>query len=245
MPRVGPARSRVCERCGEVGHPETTCHTLWRLYTYYEDDEYDAARARLQRHLRRRAERQHEREAKRAKSQRSWAVALVQPNDDTGPSDDSDDDVSSSPPPRDWDPAVRFCYNCAAKGHHWGDDCFLRRTNPTRPTGDPSPFSEAGSRGGPFARASRGLSIRGASAERKRPSLLDDMTRDSDRDWLARRSKLQQRRPPADLDGDDARRPPKRARPAPPWMSKKGRTTPSHRPRSDRPFRPQYRGGYS
>ena len=32
-PRTG-SRRRVCERCGSTSHPETTCHTLWRQYTY-------------------------------------------------------------------------------------------------------------------------------------------------------------------------------------------------------------------
>lgn len=51
-------------------------------------------------------------------------------------------------PPNEWDPATRWCCNCAAKGNHWGDDC----TEPRRmPQGDWSSWSEVGSRTGPFA----------------------------------------------------------------------------------------------
>ena len=43
-----------------------------------------------------------------------------------------------------------WCYNCAAAGSHWGDDCPLPRCNPTRSSGDPSTFSDFLSRSGPF-----------------------------------------------------------------------------------------------
>lgn len=52
------------------------------------------------------------------------------------------------PPRDDWDPAQRWCYNCTARGSHWGDDCPLPRRGRT---GEPSVFSEFVSLSGPFA----------------------------------------------------------------------------------------------
>jgi hypothetical protein len=57
-----------------------------------------------------------------------------------------------SDPPRDWDPGVRWCYNCAAQGNHWGDDCPLPRCNPTYIKGDPSAYSEFMASMGPHSR---------------------------------------------------------------------------------------------
>lgn len=208
QPRTGGRRG-VCERCGSTSHPETSCPTLWRIYTYNTPEEHAARRAKRARHLERRAERKAARTQRRDKHRAGWAAALVQPSDSSGPSDSSDDEAPSSPPPSDWDPALAWCYNCGASGHHWGDDCFLRRTNPTRPTGEPSPFSEALAASGPFAHPRERTSFqRGGGAAQPppplrrrrseggflpRPSLLEDMERDEDdTDWFARRQALRQ-----------------------------------------------------
>ena len=211
QPRTA-GRSRICDRCGSMSHPETSCPTLWRIYAYNTPEEYEHRRAKRARHLERRAERKAERTQRREKNRAGWAAALVEPSDESGPSDESDSDASDDDaPPREWDPSLKWCYNCAASGHHWGDDCFLRRTNPTRPTGDPSPFSEALASSGPFSKPRKDLPVRGTPvavppARRRRsdgaflprPSLLEDMERDDDSDWFARRQAL--RRPPVDYD---------------------------------------------
>lgn len=208
QPHTGGRRG-ICERCGSTAHPETSCPTLWRIYTYNTPQEYAARRAKRARHLERRAERKSERMQRHEKQRTGWAAALVQPSDESGPSESSDSDVPADAPPKDWDPAFPWCYNCAASGHHWGDDCFLRRTNPTRPTGEASPFSEAMCATGPYAKPRSGLRLRGATqappqpTRRRRsdgflarPSLLD-MERDDDSDWFSRRQTLRQ---PIDYD---------------------------------------------
>lgn len=215
LPRTGGRRS-MCERCGSTSHPETSCPTLWRIYTYNTPEEYAERRAKRARHLERRAERKAERTQRREKHRAGWAAALVQPSDSSGPSDSSDDEEAvHDAPPKDWDPALAWCYNCAASGHHWGDDCFLRRANPTRPTGEPSPFSEAIASSGPFAQPRahahirRGGEARAASPRAPlrrrrsegplppRPSLLDMERDEDDHDWFARRQALRQ---PLDYD---------------------------------------------
>lgn len=249
MPRTSMPRSRLCERCGRPGHPDTTCPTLWRIYTYRSDAEYERERARLRRHELRRTTRLAAHEAQRQKRQRSWAVSLVEPTDEAGPSESSSSDGGDDPqPPPGWDPAQLCCYNCARMGQHWGDDCPQRRTNPTRPTGEPSAFSVELADAGPFHRAAPGLGLRlrGASA---RPSLLETMLGESDadaRDWFARHQKLRQ---PAPWDAE--------APTAPRRLSaSRGRGTlrrPRARDEGSRPrrarrlprFRPQYHGGYA
>ncbi|WFC97532.1 hypothetical protein MYAM1_000246 [Malassezia yamatoensis] len=162
-------RRSMCERCGSTTHPEVSCPTLWRIYTYNTPAEYAERRAKRARHLEARAHRKTERTQRREKSRSGWAAALVQPSDSSGPSESSDSDSSPAsssrrPPPEDWDPALQWCYNCAMSGHHWGDDCFLRRSNPTRPTGEPSPFSEIVASSGPFAKPSHATSVPGDRA---------------------------------------------------------------------------------
>lgn len=241
-PRTG-SRRRVCERCGSTSHPETTCHTLWRQYTYYAPDEYDKVRAKKHRHEQRRTADVHRREKKQKRAQRGWAVSLVLPDDDAGPSDDTDDDVPHRLAPRDWDPLRRVCYNCAAVGHHWGDDCFLRRTNPTRPTGDPSPFSELMAHTGPFSvqrhdtmRSRRPsappMPKRTRHSLPGRPSLLDDMQDMDEQYWLTRHKKLRgQDKALSDLEDDTPMR-----------LKRPHRAGPRSRgPR----FHPRYRGGYT
>ena len=187
-------RSRTCERCGSSSHPETTCHTWWRLYAYHTPEEHSYVRAKKYRHELRRQECEHAREKKQQKPKPGWAASLVMMpedvDDDVGPSDDSSDSSCNSSgdadtngagrkrttssrntvplPPSDWDPALKVCYNCASVGHHWGDDCFLRRTNPTRPTGDPSPFSEVIANAGPYSQA---YSVRDGSVRSHAPDL--------------------------------------------------------------------------
>lgn len=250
-------RSRLCERCGRPGHPDTTCPTLWRIYTYRSDDAYERERTRLRRHELRRTAKLTAHQARRQKRQRSWAVSLVEPTDEAGPSESSDDDSDyadeSLRPPPGWDPVQLCCYNCARMEQHWGDDCPQRRTNPTRPTGDPSAFSAELANAGPFHRAAPGLRLRGTSA---RPSLLDGMQAESEadaRDWFARHQKLRQ---PTLSDPAWEAKPKRVARP--PLLSGPRAPHPLRRPRAQsqvasRPrkarrlpqFRPQYHGGYT
>ena len=244
-PRTG-SRRRVCERCGSNSHPETTCHTLWRQYTYYAPDEYDKVRAKKYRHEQRRMSDAQKREKRQNKARQGWAANLVLPDQDAGPSDDTEDEQPHRSAPRDWDPARRVCYNCAAVGHHWGDDCFLRRTNPTRPTGDPSPFSELMAHTGPFRmqhhdtmRSRRPSAPPPPTRTRHslpgRPSLLDDMQDMDEQYWLTRHKKLRgQDAALSDLEDDS---------PTQPKPSKRPRRT-GPRGRGSR-FQPRYRGGYT
>ena len=244
-PRTG-SRRRVCERCGSTSHPETTCHTLWRQYTYYAPDEYDKVRAKKYRHEQRRMSDAQKREKRQNKARQGWAVNLVLPDHDAGPSDDTEDEQPHPSAPRDWDPARRVCYNCAAVGHHWGDDCFLRRTNPTRPTGDPSPFSELMAHTGPFRmqhhdtmRSRRPSAPPPPTRTRHslpgRPSLLDDMQDMDEQYWLTRHKKLRgQDAALSDLEDDTPPQPKPSKRPH--------RAGP--RGRGSR-FQPRYRGGYT
>ena len=244
-PRTG-SRRRVCERCGSNSHPETTCHTLWRQYTYYAPDEYDKVRAKKYRHEQRRMSDAQKREKRQNKARQGWAANLVLPDHDAGPSDDTEDEQPHPSAPRDWDPARRVCYNCAAVGHHWGDDCFLRRTNPTRPTGDPSPFSELMAHTGPFRmqhhdtmRSRRPSAPPPPTRTRHslpgRPSLLDDMQDMDEQYWLTRHKKLRgQDAALSDLEDDT---------PTQPKPSKRPRRT-GPRGRGSR-FQPRYRGGYT
>ncbi|CEH16885.1 AIR1_2 [Ceraceosorus bombacis] len=52
----------------------------------------------------------------------------------------------SQSPSSDWDPAEIWCYNCASRGSHWGDDCPERYNA----RGDPSAYSHFMSLAGPF-----------------------------------------------------------------------------------------------
>lgn len=244
-PRTG-SRRRVCERCGSTSHPETTCHTLWRQYTYYAPDEYDKVRAKKYRHEQRRMSDAQKREKRQNKARQGWAANLILPDHDAGPSDDTEDEQPHPSAPRDWDPARRVCYNCAAVGHHWGDDCFLRRTNPTRPTGDPSPFSELMAHTGPFRmqhhdtmRSRRPTAPPPPTRTRHslpgRPSLLDDMQDMDEQYWLTRHKKLRgQDAALSDLEDDTPPQPKPSKRPH--------RAGP--RGRGSR-FQPRYRGGYT
>lgn len=249
VPRTSMHRRRVCERCGRPGHPDTTCPTLWRIYTYRSDDEYERERSRLRRHELRRTAQLAAQQERRQKRQRSWAVSLVEPTDEAGPSESSSDDDGDTRPPPGWDPAQLCCYNCARMGLHWGDDCPQRRTNPTRPTGDPSAFSVELADAGPFHRAAPGLRLRGASTRPLPESVQADSDADA-RDWFARHQKLRQPALSAPWDAEPPR--------APRRSSSQGARAPAplRRPRAKdeapRPrrtrlprFRPQYRGGYA
>ena len=186
------------------------------------------------------------REKRQNKARQGWAANLVLPDQDAGPSDDTEDEQPHRSAPRDWDPARRVCYNCAAVGHHWGDDCFLRRTNPTRPTGDPSPFSELMAHTGPFRmqhhdtmRSRRPSAPPPPTRTRHslpgRPSLLDDMQDMDEQYWLTRHKKLRgQDAALSDLEDDTPPQPKPSKRPH--------RAGP--RGRGSR-FQPRYRGGYT
>lgn len=121
----GPRRNQ-CTRCQSAFHNATACPTLWRIYAYLDDEEHDEEREMLY---------------------------AQNPPTDIAEDDEEDDDRGGRGrlvPPRDWDPATRWCYNCAAKGNHWGDDC----PEPRRlAMGDPTVWSESVTRTGPFAYA--------------------------------------------------------------------------------------------
>lgn len=240
VPRTLSSRSRLCERCGRPGHPETTCTTLWRIYTYRTDAEYERARQKQKRHELRRTARLAAQQECRQKRQRSWAASLVEPTDEAGPSSSSSDDDTDVPPPSPgWDPVRLCCYNCAQMGQHWGDDCPQRRTNPTRPTGDASAFSAERANAGPFHRAAPGLRVRSAS---QRSAHADDPPTESDdgaRDWFARRQKLRRRMARWEAEPEISSSLPPGPRPR-----ARAETARLHRPRLPR-FRPRYHGGYT
>lgn len=138
LPRSqGPQGWKECPRCGSGNHVEASCPTLWRIYCYNSLDDH-----------------------RRARRQRYKEAGLAQPIKRNGfdyRSDESESEEGArapSPvdPPKEWDPAVRWCYNCAAEGNHWGDDCPLPRCNPTRGSNDPSGYSEFLAASGPLAR---------------------------------------------------------------------------------------------
>lgn len=132
----------VCKRCGATSHSEATCSTLWRAYAYNYPEEWRVERKR------------------RAKEQQIF-IRRRAVNDDEEESESSEEEEGEvrernqrqevDTPPPDWDPAVRWCYNCASKGNHWGDDCPLPRCHPYRGHMEPTAYSEFVSRSGPFA----------------------------------------------------------------------------------------------
>ncbi|PWN89623.1 hypothetical protein FA10DRAFT_149969 [Acaromyces ingoldii] len=120
---------RECQRCGATSHSEATCATLWRVYAYNYPEEWQAERKQKAREL----------------------VARRPVNSDGDDDDDDDTRTSQRSPSPSWDPAVRWCYNCATKGNHWGDDCPLPRCHPYRGHMEPTAYSEFVSLSGPFA----------------------------------------------------------------------------------------------
>lgn len=246
-PRPRTDGRRFCDRCGSHSHPAASCPTLWRIYTYCTPEEHAKQRARKAYAA---ARREARRAARRNAPRRSgWAAAVVEG------SDLSSSDSGEEETPADWDPAHMWCYNCAA-GNHWGDDCHLRRANPTRPTGEPSAFSKLMAESGPFQRGSvsaplpprRGApSPRGHSRKRTAPSDMDrEVAAD---DWFSRRQALS-RQWPADTEEAPAGRTLKERLGG--WASqardalrpRKVRRS-AGRGRGRAPFMPQYRGGYS
>ena len=140
MPRTQGAQGwRECRRCGATSHVESNCPTLWRIYSYRSSEENLAERRK---------------KFVAGEADRRGAAPPARFDYRSESESDQDDKRARSPanPPRDWDPAERWCYNCAAGGNHWGDDCPLPRCNPTRTGGDPSPYSEYLASSGPHAR---------------------------------------------------------------------------------------------
>lgn len=144
------ARGEIsCRRCGSSNHTERSCPTYWRIYTYVDEDQWEEFRARKYASLRAEEDDQDpDRYTGRSRKRRKEA--------DSDMDTDSEDAESSyagargGGPSPDWDPAVRWCYNCTARGTHWGDDCPLPRRAYAR-NGEPSIFSEFISLSGPFA----------------------------------------------------------------------------------------------
>lgn len=128
---------KECQRCGLTSHVETNCPTLWRIYCYKSVNSFNEDR--LERY------KEGGDDQRRERSRRFVYRSESESEQEEGEA------RSAAYPPNNWDPIVRWCYNCAAQGNHWGDDCPLPRCNPTRGNGDPSAFSEYLSRGGPFA----------------------------------------------------------------------------------------------
>lgn len=250
-PRPRAESRRFCERCGRHTHPSTNCPTLWRIYSYCTPEEHYKLRARKAFVSTRRAER---RAARHNSSRRSgWAAAVV-----VG-SDDSASESGEEEPPPDWDPARTWCYNCASD-EHWGDDCHLRRANPTRPTGEPSAFSRVVADSGPFGpprgappHARGAPPPRGAPRKRAPPPDMDrEVAAD---DWFSRRQALARQRT---ADDNEPLPPPQQPRTLKErlggWASqardvlrprKIRRSSGKGRGRGRAPFAPQYRGGYA
>ncbi|CAO1628261.1 unnamed protein product [Sympodiomycopsis kandeliae] len=124
--------SRDCRRCGSLNHSEQTCPTYWRIYVYQDEDQWQAFRSE-------KAREQQQLDHRRGGNSSS--------DMDT---DDDDDGYNVKRFRQDWDPAERWCYNCTARGTHWGDDCPMPRRAYGR-NGEPSIFSEFLSTSGPFA----------------------------------------------------------------------------------------------
>lgn len=141
-------RSRDCRRCGSLNHNENACPTYWRIYAYVDEEEWQQFRAKKARKMD--AEREKQGGRLRASKRTS---SDMDTDDDEGDAEDDDDAYTSSrrfTHREDWDPAQRWCYNCTARGTHWGDDCPLPRRAHGR-NGEPSIFSEFISMSGPFA----------------------------------------------------------------------------------------------
>ncbi|CAO1617677.1 unnamed protein product [Parajaminaea phylloscopi] len=153
-------RHRDCGRCGSHNHAETTCPTYWRIYAYVDEEEWLDFRTRKAADLRHEQEQLGGSIGSPSRNSRKRPQRRHSDDMDTG-SDSSDSDVGEpkrkqrsvrghTPPRPDWDPAERWCYNCAARGTHWGDDCPRPRRGYNR-NGEPSIFSEFISLAGPFA----------------------------------------------------------------------------------------------
>ncbi|KDN44893.1 hypothetical protein K437DRAFT_268622 [Tilletiaria anomala UBC 951] len=141
----GP-RGMECPRCYSTNHPEAACPTLWRRYRYLSTYDHERERA-LE------AARQGRLQEDQGGRHDDSAGSVSGSDMDEGDGGDRRDYERTLPRPRrDWDPAQRWCYNCARKGNHWGDDCPQVRATMMRATGEPSAFSEWVSHMGPFAR---------------------------------------------------------------------------------------------
>ena len=114
LPRTDSFR-RFCDRCGSTAHPMTSCPTLWRIYSYVSPEQHDVLAARRSRHRARREERRAERARQQRKRKSGWAASLVQPSDESGPSEDSasDEEATRHAAIAEYPPCRRWCYNCA------------------------------------------------------------------------------------------------------------------------------------
>lgn len=142
---------RDCPRCGSYNHAENACPTYWRIYAYVDEDEWLDFRTAKAAERSRDGRQNGESSRKRPRRERVDSDDM-----ETGDGSESEgyDELGRrgrrryTPPPSDWDPAVRWCYNCAARGTHWGDDCPLPRRG--HRSGEASVFSEFISGSGPF-----------------------------------------------------------------------------------------------
>lgn len=164
------SNARECARCGSGNHIEVSCPTYWRIYAYVDEEEWQDFREDKARELGVGGSAKGERAKRRRKRDREGSDM------DT----DSQEEGETSGIPADWDPAVsatyqtsvllrtsskalttprpptpprlqeRWCYNCASRSTHWGDDCPHPRRAMGR-NGEPSIFSEFISSSGPFA----------------------------------------------------------------------------------------------
>ncbi|UZJ51039.1 hypothetical protein CBS101457_000359 [Exobasidium rhododendri] len=138
MPRTsGPQGWKDCRRCGATSHVEANCPSHWRIYTYHTPDIHKAERCRLFKEL---GATSGTSKGKRTFDYRSESE-----------SESEEEGETSTDPPKEWDAVVRWCYNCAAQGNHWGDNCPLPRCNPTYIKGDPSAYSEFMASMGPYS----------------------------------------------------------------------------------------------
>lgn len=145
-----------CVHCGSVNHAETVCPTLFRVYWYNDQSSHEQVRM----------DKWKEYGASQALGGSGRKRLYQDEYDYRSSSEDSNSEdeeeegelngkklglhrLIDNGPPVDWDPAQKYCYNCAARGH-WGDDCPVPRCNPLRATGDPSIYSDLLANSGPF-----------------------------------------------------------------------------------------------
>ena len=155
-------RGLECEKCGSRNHAQTACPTWWRTYHYVADAEhFNARQVEYMRQKKVKAMREREKRlASRSDHEQYPAEVELDLEQDQDEPRSDDEDVVLETPDDHWDPAVsvvcfsfqtrwltddtqtRWCYNCAMRGNHWGDDCPTQRVAVVRATGEWSAFSE-------------------------------------------------------------------------------------------------------
>lgn len=174
-----------CKNCGSVNHAETVCPTLFRIYWYNDKESHEQARL----------DKWKEYGASKALGKRKNASKRkyrdeydYRSSDSSSSSEEEGEEdrlsnLIKDGPPNDWDPAQKWCYNCAGRGH-WGDDCPVPRCNPLRATGDPSVYSELLANSGPFGSryVNSRREMRRQTEDQNLVSIVEDHSGSFDRD---------------------------------------------------------------